>query len=76
MSAGAPPLPQSLLLGSIVVLIAATTDTAYALTASAVAPPLSRARGIRALGRGLTAAAFISLGVYTALTGPRSGKHT
>lgn len=74
MSAGAPPLPRSMLLGSLFVAIAAATDTAYALAASAVARPLARARGIRALGRYLRAVAFIVLGLYTGLSGSRDGK--
>jgi hypothetical protein len=35
---------------------------------------LSRARGVRSLGRYLTGGAFIGLGVFTALGGPRNGK--
>jgi threonine/homoserine/homoserine lactone efflux protein len=54
--------------------IAALTDTCYALAAGAVAPMLARARGVRSLGRYLTGGAFIGLGVFTALGGPRNGK--
>jgi threonine/homoserine/homoserine lactone efflux protein len=74
MSADAAPIVQSIALGSLFVAIAAMTDTGYALAAGAVAPMLSRARGVRALGRYLTGGAFIGLGVFTALGGPRSGK--
>ena len=72
MSAEQPLLPQSMLLGSIFVAIAAVTDIAYALAAGAVAPRLERARGIRTTGRFLTASAFIGLGIYTALSGSRA----
>ena len=74
MSAGATPIVQSLALGALFVAIAAVTDTGYALAAGAVAPMLSRARGVRSLGRLLTGGAFIGLGVFTALGGPRSSK--
>ena len=66
MNAEASAIVQSLTLGSIFVVIAAVTDTAYALAAGALAPALARARGVRAAGRYLTGSAFIGLGVYTA----------
>lgn len=74
MSAGAPPVVQSIALGALFVAMAAVTDTGYALAAGAVAPMLGRARGVRALGRYLTGGAFIGLGLFTALGGPRQGK--
>ena len=74
MSAGAAPIVQSIALGAIFVAIAAMTDTGYALAAGAVAPMLSHARGIRSLGRYVSGGAFIGLGVFTALGGPRNGK--
>lgn len=74
MSAGAEPIVQSVALGALFVGIAAVTDTGYALAAGAIAPMLSRARGVRSLGRYLTGGAFIGLGVFTALGGPRNGK--
>jgi threonine/homoserine/homoserine lactone efflux protein len=70
----AAPLPQSLLLGAVFVGMAVVTDTAYAVAAGAVAPALARARGVRALGRYLTGGAFIGLGIFTALSGARTGK--
>ena len=73
MSPGAPWL-QSVTLGALFVAIAATTDTAYALAAGAVAPVLGRARGVSALGRWLTGGAFIGLGVFTALSGSRGAR--
>lgn len=74
ISAGAEPIVQSVALGALFVGIAAVTDTGYALAAGAIAPMLSRARGARSLGRYLTGSAFIGLGVFTALGGPRNGK--
>ena len=65
---------QSVLLGSMFVAIAAVTDTAYALAAGAVAPILTRLRGVRAFGRYVTASAFVGLAIFTAATGSRSGK--
>jgi threonine/homoserine/homoserine lactone efflux protein len=74
MSGGAPPMLQSFALGALFVALAAVTDTGYALAAGAIAPMLARARGVRSLGRYLTGSAFIGLGLFTALGGPRHGK--
>jgi len=74
MNPDATPIVQSIALGALFVAIAAVTDTCYAVAAGTVAPMLSRARGVRVLGRYLTGGAFIGLGVFTALGGPRSGK--
>lgn len=65
---------QSMMLGSIFVAIAAVTDTGYALAAGAVAPVLSRAQGLRALGRYLTGGAFIGLGIFTVISGSRGSR--
>ena len=65
MNADSPAIAQSLTLGSVFVAIAAVSDTAYALAAGALAPVLTRARGVRALGRYLTGGSFIGLGIYT-----------
>ena len=65
MSAGSPAIVQSLTLGSVFVAIAAVTDTGYALAAGALAPVLTRARGIRAVGRYLAGGSFIGLGIYS-----------
>jgi threonine/homoserine/homoserine lactone efflux protein len=67
-------MPQSVLLGSMFVVVAATTDTAYALAASAVGPALSRRGAFGALGRYLSGGVFIGLGVLAACTGSRSQK--
>lgn len=73
LTPNAPPMFQSMTLGSLFVAIAAATDSAYALAAGAVAPVLrgSLARGI---GRRLGGSVFIVLGVFTALAGSRSAK--
>jgi threonine/homoserine/homoserine lactone efflux protein len=65
MTADSPAIVQSLTLGSVFVAIAAVTDTGYALAAGALAPVLTRARGIRAVGRYLTGGSFIGLGIYS-----------
>jgi len=74
MSPNGSALGQSMGLGATFVLIASVTDTAYALGASALAPMLRRARGIGALGRYLSASAFVGLGIFTAVSGSRSAK--
>jgi threonine/homoserine/homoserine lactone efflux protein len=74
MNPAASSMLQSVLLGSLFVAIAAISDTAYALAASAVAPKLRRLRGVRAFGRYGTASAFIGLGIFTAATGSHNGK--
>ena len=74
MNPAASPMLQSVLLGSIFVVIAAVTDTAYALAASAAAPALAESRNVRALGRYLSASAFIGLGIFTVATGHRGAR--
>jgi threonine/homoserine/homoserine lactone efflux protein len=71
---GASPLWQSLVLSCVFVAIAICTDTLYMLTASALAPAISRRGGSRSYGRYITAATFIGLGVYAALANPRPAK--
>jgi threonine/homoserine/homoserine lactone efflux protein len=65
---------QSAVLGSLFVAVAATTDTAYALAASAVAPALTRRSTLSVLGRYLSGGVFIGLGVLAACTGTRAQK--
>ena len=72
MSVEVAPILQSITLGSLFVVMAAVTDTAYALAAGAVAPALARARGVPALGGYLGGGAYIGLGVFTAVSGSRS----
>jgi threonine/homoserine/homoserine lactone efflux protein len=75
MQPGAPMVVQSLLLGGLFVLIAAASDTAYAMLAGAVAPALAGGGegggGWQRAGRWAAAGAYIGLGVLTALTGQR-----
>ena len=84
--AGSPML-QSVLLGALFVLIAASTDVVYVMVASRILPALvdsergteaagmARDRGRRhaRFGRYLSASTFFGLGIYTALAGPRAG---
>lgn len=72
MSPDANPMLQAMTLGAFFVAIAGVTDTIYATTASALAPALTRARGVRSMGRYLTGSAFIGLGVLTAFSSSRS----
>jgi threonine/homoserine/homoserine lactone efflux protein len=71
MDPNASTVLQSVALGAAFVAIAAITDTLYALSASSIAPLLTRAKVSRSLGRFFTAGAFIGLGVYTAISGAR-----
>lgn len=63
---------QTIALGVLFVLIAAVTDTLYAVSAGTARPWLMRASGVARLGRYLTGSAFIGLGVLTALSGQRT----
>lgn len=74
VSAALPALPQTLALGVLFVVIAAVTDSLYALAAGAVAPALTRARGARRLGRYLGGSTFIGLGLFAAVTGTRGAR--
>jgi threonine/homoserine/homoserine lactone efflux protein len=65
----AAPLVESVALGTLFVIIAASTDTIYALAASAIAPALTRAAALQAAGRYLSGGVFIGLGVLAALGG-------
>lgn len=73
LSPNAPPMLQSMVLGSLFVVIAAITDSAYALAAGAAAPVL-RGNLVRHVGRRLAGGVFIGLGVFTAMTGSRTAK--
>jgi threonine/homoserine/homoserine lactone efflux protein len=74
MSPGGAPMRQSLALGALFVLIAAASDAAYALSASALAPLFARRRGAARWGRWLSGGAFIGLGVFSAATGTRASR--
>jgi len=71
LPAGTGPL-GTCVLGGIFVLIAATTDSCYALASGAVRPWLLRGSALRSIGRYVSAAAFIGLGVLAAMTGQRA----
>lgn len=58
---------QTLMLGAIFVVIAASTDSFYALAAGAVAPILRRSQGTKNFGRIITGTVFVGLGLLTAL---------
>jgi threonine/homoserine/homoserine lactone efflux protein len=73
MSSNANPM-QSITLGVIFVVIAAITDTFYALTASSVAPLLTKAPAFKSLGRYVSGGVFIGLGVLTAIGSSRASK--
>jgi len=68
------PALQSVALGTAFVLIAACTDTAYVLAAASASPALGRLGRGAALARYGAAAAYIGLGVFTALAGSRGAK--
>ena len=66
------PMQQTIALGVIFVLIAAVTDSIYALSAGAVRPWLAQAKAAGTLGRYLTGGAFIGLGLLTAVSGQKT----
>jgi threonine/homoserine/homoserine lactone efflux protein len=72
MSAQIPYLAQSLALGSLFVAMAAATDAAYAVAASALAPVLTSGCEPRALGRYVRGGVLIGLGLFAAFTGSRT----
>ena len=63
---------QSALFGTVFVLIAACTDTAYVLAAGVAATAISNVKIARAFSRYATGAVFIGLGILTAVSGTRS----
>lgn len=71
LSPGASPMIQGMLLGFLFVVVAAVTDSAYALAAGAVSPAL-RGRSAGRVGRRVGGGMFIGLGVFTALSGSRA----
>jgi threonine/homoserine/homoserine lactone efflux protein len=71
LTPGAPPIAQSLLFGVVFVVIAAISDSAYALLASAITSRLGQSQGFRRAGTWLGAAIYVGLGILTALTGVR-----
>jgi threonine/homoserine/homoserine lactone efflux protein len=65
---------QSIALGALFVVIAAVTDSVYVLVAGAVAPLLTRTRGVHFVQRYVAGGAFIGLGLLTAIAGSRTAK--
>ncbi len=61
------PLVQGMALGVLFVVIAALSDTLYALLASRIAPRLVRGGGVRRWGRWCAGGVYIALGVLAAL---------
>jgi len=68
----AAPLGQGLVLACVFVTIAVCTDTIYVLAAAALATKLTDRSATRTVGRYVTAATFIGLGVYAAMAGRRT----
>lgn len=68
----AAPAGQTIVLGVIFVLLAAFTDSCYALAAGSVRPWLQRATGFSTAGRYISGGAFIGLGLLTAFSGQRA----
>lgn len=73
ISQGDPVIFQSVMLGAIFVLMAAFTDSLYALAASA-AEPLIHNGFTRHIGRYIGGGIFVGLGVFTALVDSRTAK--
>ena len=65
------PMTQTLLFGSTFVLIAATTDSLYALAAGSLKLWLSRGQRVGDFGRMLSGTVYISLGLFTAFSSYR-----
>lgn len=63
------PLADGLFLGGIFVLIATCTDGIYVLVAGALGPKILHLRNRERLGRYITGATFIALGLFVALSG-------
>ena len=75
VDANSGSLAQSLYLSGLFVSIAACTDTLYVLAADAIGPRiLGRYGAARSRGRYLTAAVFLALGIYLALSDLRSSR--
>jgi threonine/homoserine/homoserine lactone efflux protein len=71
---GAAPLAQTLFLGAVFVAIALCTDSLYVLIAASLAHSIRRRSRWRPYGRYVSAATFMGLGVYAALSSSRAGK--
>lgn len=58
-------------MGAVFVLIAATTDTCYAIASGAVKPMLARGNVLKSVGRYVSGGTLIGLGLLTVITGQR-----
>jgi threonine/homoserine/homoserine lactone efflux protein len=65
---------RTVALGAIFVVVAASTDLLYVLTAGLIAPKLERAVRTRSVGRYVSASAFFGLGLYAAFAGSHNAK--
>ena len=65
---------QPIVLGTLFVLIAAITDTLYAIFASFAAPYFRRARSAASVARFATGGAYFGLGLFAALSGIRGNQ--
>jgi threonine/homoserine/homoserine lactone efflux protein len=70
VTAQASPMRQSLLLSVVFVLVAALSDSVYALAAGSISRLLVRG-GAGRVGKRLGGGLFIGLGIFTALSGSR-----
>lgn len=73
LSPDASPIFQSMALGFLFVIIAAVSDSAYALAAGVIAPAV-RGNRVRRVGWHLGGGMFIALGIFTALAGSRGAR--
>ncbi|MCB1775564.1 MAG: LysE family translocator [Gammaproteobacteria bacterium] len=76
MDAGANPMLQGISLGLLFVVIAAVTDSVYAIAAGTLGPAIGRGHRFRRMGRWLSGATFIGLGLFAALGGPDGRRMT
>jgi threonine/homoserine/homoserine lactone efflux protein len=74
MTSATPTVAQTLALAVTFIVVAALTDSMYALAASSLGPTLSRAGALRSLGRYFSAAMFFGLATFTVLSGSRGAK--
>jgi threonine/homoserine/homoserine lactone efflux protein len=71
MTPSKSPLHQGMFLGAVFVAVALCTDTLYVLSAAVLGSKIRQRAASRAYGRYLSAATFIGLGIYAALSSPR-----
>ena len=71
LSPGEAQILQSVTLGALFVLIAALTDSVYALAAGQIAGKLRQHRNLQRRGRLAGGLTFIGLGLFTALSGQK-----